>query len=70
MCGKTLHQFKGMYHIFNRPIVDIGPTLASDDTEPGTYEFAAEVTFQTCKENLCLPKQVETQRGELVVLAE
>lgn len=62
-------QFKGMFDIFNGPSVDFGQRFATNNTEPGTYEFAAEVTFQTCKEDLCLPKQTETLKGELVVLA-
>ncbi|MXW54580.1 MAG: hypothetical protein F4X44_12360 [Gammaproteobacteria bacterium] len=66
---RPIHQFKGMYDIFNGPTVDIRQQFATENTEPGTYEFAAEVTFQTCKEDLCLPKQTETLKGELVVLA-
>lgn len=66
---QPIHQFKGMYDIFNGPTVDIGQVFATDNTEPGTYEFTAEVTFQTCKDDLCLPKQTETLKGELVVLA-
>ena len=66
---RPIHQFKGLYDIFNGPTVDIGQKFATAETEPGTYEFTAEVTFQTCKEELCLPKQTETLRGELVVLA-
>ena len=62
-------QFKGMFDIFNGPSVNFGQRFATDKTEPGTYEFAAEVTFQTCKDDLCLPKQTETLKGELVVLA-
>lgn len=66
---QPMYQFKGMYEIFNGPTVDIGQVFTTDNTEPGTYEFTAEVTFQTCKEDLCLPKQTETLKGELVVIA-
>lgn len=64
-----MHQFKGMYDIFYGPTVDIGQWFASDNTKPATYEFVAEVTFQTCKDDLCLPKQTETLKGEIVVVA-
>ena len=64
-----MHQYKGMYDIFNGPSVNVGQWFATDGTEPGTYEFVAEVTFQTCKDDLCLPKQTETIKADLVVVA-
>ncbi|MCY3883505.1 MAG: protein-disulfide reductase DsbD family protein [Gammaproteobacteria bacterium] len=66
---RPAHQFKGMYDIFSGPSVNIGQWFATDNTDPGTYNFSVRITFQTCKDDLCLPKQTETLDAELVVLA-
>ena len=43
------------------------PIEAAAGTLPGLYEVAAEVTYQTCKDDLCLLPQTETVVARVLV---
>ena len=54
-------RFKGSYDVHMGKGVTWGqPIEAMAGTMPGLYEVSAEVTYQTCKDDLCLLPQTET----------
>ena len=54
-------RFKGSYDVHMGKGVTWGqPIEALAGTLPGLYEVSAEVTYQTCKDDLCLLPQTET----------
>ena len=60
-----LHHFKGLYDIYEG--TDRQWSQAVEAAQPGRYEVTAKVTYQTCKDDLCLPPRTETLRTMLAV---
>ena len=61
-----LHHFKGLYDIYEGS--DREWAQAVEAGAAGSYEVAAKVTYQTCKDDLCLPPRTETLRTRLAVV--
>ena len=60
--------FKGSYDIFSGTGVTWAkPIEAMAGTLPGLYEVNAEVTYQTCKDDICLLPQTETVVARVLV---
>ena len=60
--------FKGSYDIFSgRGVTWAQPIEAAGGTLPGLYEVGAEVTYQTCKDDICLLPQTETVVARVLV---
>lgn len=60
--------FKGSYDIFSGSGVTWAqPIEAAGGTLPGLYEVDAEVTYQTCKDDICLLPQTETVVARVLV---
>ena len=60
-----LHHFKGPYDIYEG-----ADRLWAQPVEagaPGPHEIVAKVTYQTCRDDLCLPPRTETLRTTLTV---
>lgn len=65
-CSLPLHHFKGLYDIYEGSDREwVQPVEAGG---AGRYEVTAEVTYQTCKDDLCLPPRTETLRTMLAVV--
>ncbi len=61
-------RFKGSYDVHMGKAVTWGQSVeAMDGTLPGLYEVSAEVTYQTCKDDLCLLPQTETVTARVLV---
>ena len=61
-------RFKGSYDVHMGKGVTWGqPVEATAGTLPGLYEVSAEVTYQTCKDDLCLLPQTETVVARVLV---
>ncbi len=61
-------RFKGSYDVHMGKGVTWGqPIEAAAGTLPGLYEVSAEVTYQTCKDDLCLLPQTETVVARVLV---
>ena len=55
------YRFKGSYDVFEGDsVVFSQPVVASPDSGAGEHVVACEVTYQTCKDDLCLPPRTET----------
>ena len=61
-----LHHFKGLYDIYEG--TDREWAQRVEATTSGRHEVTAEVTYQTCKDDLCLPPRTETLRTLLAVV--
>lgn len=60
--------FKGSYDIFSgMGVTWAQPIEAAGGTLPGLYEVGAEVTYQTCKDDICLLPQTETVVARVLV---
>ncbi|MCY3605778.1 MAG: FG-GAP-like repeat-containing protein [Gammaproteobacteria bacterium] len=60
--------FKGSYDIFSgKGVTWAKPIEAIAGTLPGLYEVNAEVTYQTCKDDICLLPQTETVVARVLV---
>lgn len=60
--------FKGSYDIFSgKGVTWAKPIEAMAGTLPGLYEVNAEVTYQTCKDDICLLPQTETVVSRVLV---
>ena len=60
--------FKGSFDIFTGTGVTWGqPVEAGAGTLPGLYDVSAEVTYQTCKDDLCLLPTTETVVARVLV---
>ncbi|MYF09002.1 MAG: hypothetical protein F4233_14135 [Rhodospirillaceae bacterium] len=60
--------FKGSYDIFSgKGVTWAKPIEAIAGTLPGLYEINAEVTYQTCKDDICLLPQTETVVARVLV---
>ena len=60
--------FKGSYDIFSgKGVTWAKPIEAMAGTLPGLYEVNAEVTYQTCKDDICLLPQTETVVARVLV---
>ena len=60
--------FKGSYDIYSGKGVTWGqPVEAGAGTLPGLYEVSAEVTYQTCNDDLCLLPTTETIVARVLV---
>jgi hypothetical protein len=60
--------FKGSYDIFSGlGVTWAKPIAAMAGTLPGLYEVNAEVTYQTCKDDICLLPQTETVVARVLV---
>ena len=60
--------FKGSYDIFSGKGVTWGqPVEAGEGALPGLYEVSADVTYQTCKDDLCLLPTTETVLARVLV---
>ena len=63
------HHYKGPYDIYEgdgitwKQKVTLPPAVAGNDAGPP--QVAARVTYQTCKDDLCLPPRTETLRAAL-----
>ena len=61
-------RFKGSYDVHIGKGVTWGQSVeAAAGTSPGLYEVSAEVTYQTCKDDLCLLPQTETVVARVLV---
>ncbi|MDE0440910.1 MAG: FG-GAP-like repeat-containing protein [Gammaproteobacteria bacterium] len=60
-----LHHFKGLYDIYEG--ADREWAQPVEASAAGSYEVTAKVTYQTCKDDLCLPPRTETLRTVLAV---
>ena len=61
-------RFKGSYDVHMGKGVTWGQSVeAAAGTSPGLYEVSAEVTYQTCKDDLCLLPQTETVVARVLV---
>ena len=60
-----LHHFKGLYDIYEG--VDRQWKQPIEAVTAGRHEVLAKVTYQTCKDDLCLPPRTETLRTALTV---
>ena len=60
-----LHQFKGLYDIYEGSDREWAQPVEA--SAAGSYEVTAKVTYQTCKDDLCLPPRTETLRTVLAV---
>ncbi|MYF52492.1 MAG: hypothetical protein F4166_01495 [Gammaproteobacteria bacterium] len=63
------HQYKGSFEVYWGPEVTVSQEIGTEDCEPGVYEISTEVTYQTCKEDLCLPPRTLTLK-EVLTIAE
>ncbi len=61
-----VHRYKGVYDIYEGS--DRLWTQRVAATAPGTYEVLATVTYQTCKDDLCLPPVTETLETTFAVV--
>ena len=61
-----LHHFKGLYDIYEGSDREWAQRVEAGVA--GNYEVAAKVTYQTCKDDLCLPPRTETLRTRLAVV--
>jgi len=61
-----LHHFKGLYDIYEGS--DRQWAQPVEASEVGSYEVTAKVTYQTCKDDLCLPPRTETLRTVFAVV--
>ena len=61
-----LHHFKGLYDIYEGSDREWAQPVEA--SVAGNYEVTAEVTYQTCKDDLCLPPRTETVRTVLAVV--
>ena len=61
-----LHHFKGLYDIYEGS--DRAWAQPVEASAAGSYEVTAKVTYQTCKDDLCLPPRTETLRTVLAVV--
>ena len=61
-----LHHFKGLYDIYEG--TDREWAQRVEAATSGHHEVTAEVTYQTCKDDLCLPPRTETVRTMLAVV--
>ena len=62
------YRFKGSYDIYSGKGVTWGqPVEAGGGTLPGLYEVSADVTYQTCKDDLCLLPTTETVVARVLV---
>jgi len=61
------HQYKGSYEIYRGPQLTVSQEIATEDCKPGDYEITGEVTYQTCKDDLCLPPKTVILKGVLTV---
>ena len=60
--------FKGSYDIFSgKGVTWAKPIEAMAGTLPGLYEVNTEVTYQTCKDDICLLPQTETVVSRVLV---
>lgn len=65
------HHYKGSYDIYEgdgitwQQKVTLAPAVAGNDAQPP--QVAARVTYQTCKDDLCLPPRTETLHAALPV---
>ena len=64
---RPLHLPKGSYDVYYGPEINVFQWFSTDGTEPGTYDFEATITFQTCMDDLCLPPKTETLTASLNV---
>ena len=60
-----LHHFKGLYDIYEGSDREWAQPVEA--SAAGSYEVTAKVTYQTCKDDLCLPPRTETLRTVLAV---
>ena len=61
-----LHHFKGLYDIYEGTDREWAQRVEAETA--GHHEVTAEVTYQTCKDDLCLPPRTETLRTMLAVV--
>ena len=64
--GLPLHHFKGLYDIYEGSDREWAQPVEA--SAAGSYEVTAKVTYQTCKDDLCLPPRTETLRTVLAVV--
>ena len=61
------YRYKGLYDIYEGADQRWTQPVAAD--APGTYEVVASVTYQTCKDDLCLPPVTETLETTFAAVA-
>ena len=61
-----VHHFKGLYDIYEGSDRQWAQPLQA--VAAGSHEVTAQVTYQTCKDDLCLPPRTETLRTRLAVV--
>ena len=61
-----MHHFKGLYDIYEGSDRQWAQPLQA--VAAGSHEVTAKVTYQTCKDDLCLPPRTETLRTRLAVV--
>ncbi len=62
------HKFKGSYDIFTGPQITVKQFIGTANVDPGEYEISCEVTYQTCRDDLCLPPKTVTLTASVSVL--
>lgn len=54
------YQYKGSFEVFFRKNVKFEQSFnVASDAQAGTYQIGGEITYQTCKDDLCLPPKTE-----------
>ncbi len=63
-----MHRFKGLFEIYSGQGVKWSQGIqANKGALPGTHLVETEVTYQTCKDDLCLPPRSERHRTVVVM---
>ena len=63
-----MHRFKGLFEIYSGKGVTWTQGIQADESAlPGTHLVKTEVTYQTCKDDLCLPPRSERFQTAVVM---
>ena len=54
------YRYKDVYDVYMEKTAMSQAVVTASGAKPGTYEVTARVTFQVCKEDLCLPPRTES----------
>ena len=54
------YRYKDVYDVYMENTALSQAVVTASGAKPGTYEVSARVTFQVCKEDLCLPPRTES----------
>ena len=62
-----MHQFKGSYDVFRGSDLAVIQKIGTEDSTPGEYTIASQVTYQTCNDDICLPPKTVELTAVLLV---